>query len=159
MAFKRQFGHPIPTQTLARKIADQAQLRTQQASKRPLGCTALLMSLDPELGPQLLKIDPTGQFLKCKAMCIGKGEEASLKHLEETVESIESRTAQFHPSVNESIQIVIECLVKASTEDEDDSEVTADNIEVAIISNINGSASCRMLGKDEIENFLTLSAN
>ena len=54
---------------MARRLADNLQLSTQQAGKgRILACSAVLVSED-----QIWRVDPTGQFWKCRAVVVGRG--------------------------------------------------------------------------------------
>ena len=51
--WKYKYGYDIPPASLARRIADIAQVYTQSASMRPLACTAILCAVDDEKGPQV----------------------------------------------------------------------------------------------------------
>lgn len=54
--FRFKNGYDCPAHVLARRIADIAQVYTQQASMRALACVAMLISVDDEKGPQLYKV-------------------------------------------------------------------------------------------------------
>ena len=54
--FRFKYGYECPAHVLARRIADIAQVYTQQASMRALACVAMLVAVDDEKGPQLFKV-------------------------------------------------------------------------------------------------------
>ena len=54
--FRFKNGYDCPAHVLARRIADIAQVYTQQASMRALACVAMLIAVDDEKGPQLFKV-------------------------------------------------------------------------------------------------------
>lgn len=54
--FRFKYGYDCPAHVLARRIADIAQVYTQQASMRALACVAMLIAVDDENGPQLFKV-------------------------------------------------------------------------------------------------------
>lgn len=55
--FRFKYGYDCPAHVLARRIADIAQVYTQQASMRALACVAMLIAVDDEKGPQLFKVN------------------------------------------------------------------------------------------------------
>lgn len=61
--FRFKYGYDCPAHVLARRIADIAQVYTQQASMRALACVAMLVAVDDEKGPQLFKVPL--QFVVC----------------------------------------------------------------------------------------------
>lgn len=54
--YRFKYGYDCPVHVLARRIADIAQVYTQQASMRALACVAMLVAVDDEKGPQLFKV-------------------------------------------------------------------------------------------------------
>ena len=73
---------PDPVHILADKVAEFAQLYTQQAYMRPLCCITMLFGIDEEKGPQLFKIDPAGYYVGYKATAAGEKEQSATNQLE-----------------------------------------------------------------------------
>ncbi|EER06821.1 proteasome subunit alpha1, putative [Perkinsus marinus ATCC 50983] len=78
-------GCEIPCHYLAKKIANLAQVYTQHAYMRPYGVIALFFGIDDEFGPQLLKVDPAGHYVGCKAAAAGTKEQEATNALEKIV--------------------------------------------------------------------------
>ncbi|KAF4694204.1 Proteasome subunit alpha type-6 [Perkinsus olseni] len=70
---------------LLKKIANLAQVYTQHAYMRPYGVIALFFGIDDEFGPQLLKVDPAGHYVGCKAAAAGTKEQEATNALEKIV--------------------------------------------------------------------------
>ncbi|CAH1762552.1 14489_t:CDS:2 [Entrophospora sp. SA101] len=69
--FRYKFGYEIPTDMLAKRVANINQVYTQHAAMRPLGVC-----------PQLFKCDPAGYYVGYKATAAGAKQQESLNHLE-----------------------------------------------------------------------------
>ena len=67
---------------LADKVAEFAQLYTQQAYMRPLCCVTMIFAIDDEKGPQLFKVDPAGYYVGYKATAAGEKEQGATNQLE-----------------------------------------------------------------------------
>lgn len=80
--FKFKYGYDITPSTLARILADQAQVYTQHAYMRPLGVIPLVIGIDEEEGTQLYKIDPAGYFVGYKATASGVKDQEATNWLE-----------------------------------------------------------------------------
>eukprot|EP01100_Stratorugosa_tubuloviscum_P015244 TRINITY_DN8626_c0_g1_i1.p1 TRINITY_DN8626_c0_g1~~TRINITY_DN8626_c0_g1_i1.p1 ORF type:complete len:245 (-),score=126.56 TRINITY_DN8626_c0_g1_i1:33-767(-) len=123
--FEYNYGYPIPVSFLARRLADVAQVYTQQAAMRPLGVATLLIGFD-ESGPQLYKCDPAGTYAGWKATSVGtKDSEASI--------FLEKKYKTFQPtSESEAIQLAITALQSVVSGDFKPSE-----LEIAVVRNDN----------------------
>ncbi|KAI9012689.1 nucleophile aminohydrolase [Phycomyces nitens] len=80
--FRYKYGYEIPTDMLAKRVANINQVYTQQAAMRPLGVSMILIGYDDELGPQLFKCDPAGYYVGFKATAAGAKQQEALNHLE-----------------------------------------------------------------------------
>ena len=76
--FRYKHGCEINPEQLTRKVSDYAQVHTQSAEMRPLGCAMLLAGWDPERGVQLYRSDPAGYMAGFRAVAVG------VKHMEAT---------------------------------------------------------------------------
>ena len=57
--FRFKYGYDMPADVLTRRLADLAQVSTQQAFQRPMGVATIILGMDQEKGPQLYKADRT----------------------------------------------------------------------------------------------------
>merc|ERR1712085_58712 len=80
--FEFKYGYSIPPAVLAKRMADIAQVNTQSASMRPLAVVLLIVGVDDEKGPQVLKVDPAGHFLPFKGTASGAKEQEATNFLE-----------------------------------------------------------------------------
>ncbi|RUP45071.1 nucleophile aminohydrolase, partial [Jimgerdemannia flammicorona] len=80
--FRYKFGYEIPTDQLAKRVANVNQVYTQHAAMRPLGVSMILIGYDDERGPQLYKCDPAGYYVGYKATAAGAKQQEALNHLE-----------------------------------------------------------------------------
>jgi len=138
--FKFKYGYNIPVHVLARRIADIAQVYTQQASTRALACVAILAGVDDERGPQLFKIDPAGHYFPYKATASGAKEQEAMNWYEKKVDEFPNM------NVDKTIQCAIMCLQSVLSADFKNTEV-----EVVIMEQGN---RFRRLAEEEIETHL-----
>jgi len=75
---------------------------------RPLAVETICVSVDDELGPQIYKVDPAGQFLGYKACSAGVKEAETTSQLEKTFK--EKPTQHKDLSANETIQLAVATL-------------------------------------------------
>eukprot|EP00270_Netrium_digitus_P008739 TRINITY_DN2626_c0_g1_i1.p1 TRINITY_DN2626_c0_g1~~TRINITY_DN2626_c0_g1_i1.p1 ORF type:complete len:248 (-),score=67.11 TRINITY_DN2626_c0_g1_i1:179-922(-) len=141
--FRFKFGYEIPVDYLARRLADMAQVYTQQAYMRPLGVSTILLGIDEELGPQLLKIDPAGWFVGYKAASAGAKEQEATNFLEKKLKGSPSH------SYDETVQLAISALQSVLSED-----FKATEIEVGVVRS-EGNRNFQVLTTEEIEQHLT----
>ena len=75
---------------------------------RPLGVETICVSVDDELGPQIYKVDPAGQYLGYKAVSSGVKEAETTSQLEK---SFKEKGQQYKEmNANETIQLAISTL-------------------------------------------------
>lgn len=68
--YQYKFGIPISVKLLARRMADLAQVYTQNAEMRPLGTSMMMLSFE-DGRPQLFKTDPAGYYCGYRGCAVG----------------------------------------------------------------------------------------
>mmetsp|Transcript_1899 Transcript_1899/g.2776 ORF Transcript_1899/g.2776 Transcript_1899/m.2776 type:complete len:246 (-) Transcript_1899:118-855(-) len=139
-------GYPIPVSSLAKRMADLAQVNTQSASMRPLACIALLVSVDDEDGPSVLKVDCAGHYLPFTGAAAGPKEQEAMNFLEKRVENMPEFTE------DQTVRTAITCLGSVLGSDFRGSE-----IEVATV--VGKTGKFHALSEDEIEEHLNAIAD
>lgn len=109
--FRYKYGYEMPSDVLAKRLANISQVYTQRVSRRPAlqytnpwgghiadlhrtqaymrpyGVATTLISLDSELGPQLFKCDPAGYYIGYKGTAAGPKQQEALNHLEKKLKN------------------------------------------------------------------------
>jgi len=84
--YEYDYGVNIPVATLAKRIADKAQVYTQEAGGRAMGVTLTLVGIDRAddgtLRPRVFKCDPAGHFVGYFATATGQKEVDATAQLE-----------------------------------------------------------------------------
>ena len=144
--FEYKFGYAIPPAVLARRMADLAQVNTQSASMRPLAVVLLIVGVDDECGPQVLKVDPAGHYLPFVGTASGAKEQEATNFLEKRVEDIRSY------DFDTTVRTAIVCLGSVLG-----SDFRGNEIEVAVVQGKTGKFRC--LTEEEIEEHLNAIAD
>ena len=144
--FEFKYGYAIPPAVLAKRMADLAQVNTQSASMRPLACVLLIVGVDEESGPTVLKVDPAGHYLPFKGTASGAKEQEATNFLEKRVERMEGYT------FDETVRTAIVCLGSVLG-----SDFRGNEIEVACVQGREGRFRC--LTEEEIEDHLNAIAD
>jgi len=146
--YKFENGHHCPIDVLVARWADLAQLYTQYAFMRPLGVETICVSVDPELGPQIYKVDPAGQYLGYKACASGVKEAETTSQLEKSFKEKESQHKEL--SANETIQLALSTLQNVLSQN-----FKSNDIEVGVVT---GKENFKKLTAQEIEEHLNALA-
>lgn len=139
-------GYQMPVASLAKRMADLAQVNTQSASMRPLACISLLISVDDEAGPSVLRVDCAGHYLPFHGAAAGPKEQEAMNFLEKRVEEM----LEFNEE--QTVRTAITCLGSVLGSDFRGSE-----IEVATVAGNTGKFY--VLSEDEIETHLNAIAD
>lgn len=84
--YKYKYGQEVPVNVLAKRMADKAQVKTQEAGLRPMGVSLTLVGMDlqddGQLVPQIYKIDPAGSYVGFFGAATGAKEVEAIAFLE-----------------------------------------------------------------------------
>eukprot|EP00211_Chloroparvula_japonica_P014858 CAMPEP_0119132872 /NCGR_PEP_ID=MMETSP1310-20130426/12486_1 /TAXON_ID=464262 /ORGANISM="Genus nov. species nov., Strain RCC2339" /LENGTH=244 /DNA_ID=CAMNT_0007123537 /DNA_START=108 /DNA_END=842 /DNA_ORIENTATION=+ len=140
--YKHQNGYDIPVHYLANRLADKAQVYTQNAWMRPYGVGCILIAVDDEGGPQLYRCDPAGTFAGFRACAMGQKDIEAFNFLEKKLKK--------KPDLDESatVELGITTLQHIYSSDFKPSE-----IEVAVVTA--GNTAFRVLSEQEVDRHLT----
>lgn len=141
--FKSRHGYEMPCDVLARRVADIAQVNTQSAGMRPLGCSMLFAAYDDEIQqPMLFKTDPSGFIAGYRACAIGAKQMEAKNYLEKKIKK------KSDYNLDEAVEIVVNCLSHVHSMDFKPAE-----IEIGVVTK--ASPKFRALTEAEIESHLT----
>ncbi|KAF8901699.1 nucleophile aminohydrolase [Gymnopilus junonius] len=149
--FRYKFGYEITPDALARRMANINQVYTQRAAMRPLGIAMIMIGIDPELGPQIFKLDPAGYFVGFHATAAGQKQQEAMNNLEKKWKKLDNGKSL---SRDEVIEMAIEAMSTVHATDYKPGE-----IEIGIVSEspeeeqkVRGK--WRVMGEAEIEKHL-----
>jgi 20S proteasome subunit alpha 1 len=143
--YRYNYGYAMPVAVLAKRMADLAQVYTQQAGRRAYAAMMILCAVDDETGPALYKVDPAGHYFGYKAVAAGTKYQEAMTRLEKRVKSKPEGG-----DVDYTIQAAIEELQHVLSADFKCSE-----IEVGIISE---GKNFHTLTEEEVEEHLVALA-
>jgi 20S proteasome subunit alpha 1 len=136
--FRYKYGYEMPVDVLCKRMADIAQVSTQQAFQRPLGVVLIFIGIDEERGPLLYKSDPAGYFIGYKATSAGTKDDDANNWLDKKLKKSGPL------SDKASVQLGISCLQSILAQ-----ELKKGELEVGIVSK--ESPAFRRLSEEEID--------
>jgi len=80
--YKSQYGNSIPCKVLADRLAMYMHAYTLYSFVRPFGCSVILSSFDPDDGPHMFTIEPSGVCHGYFGCTIGKARQAAKTEIE-----------------------------------------------------------------------------
>lgn len=141
--FRFTYGYEVPVDTLARTLADKAQVYTQHAYMRPLGVISLLFAVDEERGPSLFKVDPAGYTVGHRAAAVGAKETEALNLLEKRLKGAPAEGLPYADAATAAIAALQTVLSE---------ELKASDMEVAVVQ---PGVGFRLLVAEEVDALLT----
>lgn len=111
------YDEPIPTNALAKFLADRKQMFTQYGGVRPFGLAMLVGGMND--APELYQTDPSGILKEWMAVAIGRGAKSTNEFFEEEYRE--------DMSEEEAIELALEALDKA------EEDIALENVELGLI--------------------------
>lgn len=134
------YGEPVPCEQLVASLCDIKQAYTQFGGKRPFGVSILYIGWDKHHGFQLYQSDPSGNYGGWKATCIGNNSAAAVSMLKQEYKEGETNLQQ---ALDLSIKILSKTL--------DTNKLTADKVEIAVLTRVDNVTRIRILKNEELE--------
>lgn len=75
LSFEHTYGSSVPVEQLAQNVSDLKQSYTQIGGMRPFGVAFLYAGWDKHEGFQLFQSDPSGNYSRWKASCVGSNQQ------------------------------------------------------------------------------------
>ncbi|TFY83250.1 hypothetical protein EWM64_g761 [Hericium alpestre] len=159
--FRYKYGYEITPDALSRRMANLNQVSTQRAGMRPLGISVIIIGIDPELGPQVFKLDPAGYFVGFHATAAGQKQQEAMNHLEKKWKKLDNGRGADDAlraggtlSRNEAIEMAIEAISTVHATD-----FKAGELEIGITSTSEEESpktrgQWRVMGEAEVEQHL-----
>jgi 20S proteasome subunit alpha 3 len=131
-----------PVENLVRYISDIKQLKTQFGSTRPYGAGFLFAGWDKIYGYQLYNTEPSGVYNAWRAHAIGQNyqnAQSTLKtHYDEAM------------NLSAGLKVTVKVLKKTL----DKNKLGGDNIDIYVLTMVNGELTQRFLQASEIDQYL-----
>lgn len=145
--FRMKFGYDIPVPVLAQRMGQRLQKFSQYAAIRPICCMITLVGCDEEFGPQVFRIDPSGQATGFKALATGSKEQEATTQLEKAFKKSDGAW-----NSKQAVEVAIKTLSAVIS-----SDFRASEIEVGVATV--GSPLFRKLSEAEIDTVLNEMAD
>ncbi|KAF8530603.1 20S proteasome subunit [Hysterangium stoloniferum] len=159
--WRYKYGYEITPDALARRLANINQVYTQRAAMRPLGISMILIGNDPELGPQVFKLDPAGYFVGFHATAAGQKQQEAMNHLEKKWKRLAGGSGDVDAQVvgvklgkAEVIDVAVEAISTVHATDFKAGEVEIGIISTAEDEDVKTRGMWRVMDTDEVERWL-----
>lgn len=136
--FKYKYGYEMPVESLAKRMANLAQLYTQRAYMRPLGVALTFCQIDEEKGAQIYKCDPAGYYTGVKAVATGPKQQEATTYLEKKFKKMDVVDGDWKQTVEFAINALSSVL---------GTEFRKGDIEIGVAT----EEGFRILGEEEID--------
>ena len=140
--YKFKNGYFIPVPVLAQKLGHYLQKFSQYAYMRPFCVNITLVGYDEEFGPQVYRVDPSGQAVGFRAVATGSKEQEAMTQLEK-----HWRKKEGNWDTRETVEAAIQVLQTVIS-----SDFKANEIEIGVSTAAH--PQFRKLTEQEIEQFL-----
>lgn len=136
-------GISIPCEKLVKWLCDIKQGYTQYGGRRPFGVSILYMGWDNRHGYQLYQSDPSGNYGGWKATCIGNNGAAAVSILKQ--------------DYNDDITLdkALDLAVKVLSKTLDMTKLTADKVEIATLTRVDGKTLIKNLPSIQVEKLIS----
>lgn len=138
---KYVYDSPHPFGRLLNKLAEKSQIKTQKQSKRPYGVGLLVAGYDQD-GPHLCETSPNGEVNEYYAYSIGAKSQSARTYLENNFERFPGLELE---------RLVLHGIKAVSTSIQDQNELNARSIEVAIVGK---DHPFRLLSQEQNQTYL-----
>eukprot|EP00758_Cryptobia_borreli_P001269 Tbor_TRINITY_DN2086_c0_g1::TRINITY_DN2086_c0_g1_i2::g.12117::m.12117/K02730/PSMA6; 20S proteasome subunit alpha 1 len=150
--YKYKFGVEIPCSVLAKRVADKAQVSTQEMGMRPYGVSMIFIGMECDdngtVAPEIFKVDPAGFYAGYFATATGAKESEGIAFLEKR----EKRTP-FNTLSNDEISVIALHAIQAIA----GASLKAKDVELACCTLSN--KSFRVVSHDEVEGYFSKIAD
>lgn len=136
-------GVSIPCEKLVKWLCDVKQGYTQYGGRRPFGVSILYMGWDDRYGYQLYQSDPSGNYGGWKATCIGNNGAAAVSILKQDYKD--------DITLDKALDLAIKVLSKTL----DMTKLTADKVEIATLTRVDGKTVIKNLPNSFVEKLIT----
>lgn len=140
--FKFKNGYEVPVHVLAQRLGHFLQKFSQHAGIRPFCVNVTIVGMDEEFGPQVYRVDPSGQAVGFRCISTGSKEQEAMTQLEKHYKKKEGNWDK-----KETIETAIQVLQTVISAD-----FKANEIEIGVASA--DDVRFKKLTEQEIEGYL-----
>lgn len=123
LSSKTLFTRPIPVRRLMSKVAEKAQINTQEYGRRPYGVGFLVIGYD-ESGPHLLEFQPSGLVLEYLGTSMGSRSQSARTYIERNLDTFPDSSRE---------ELILSALRALRDTLSKDQELTEENVSISVI--------------------------